>query len=361
MAGRARQMGIPKWLSGTGRRWGGLIVLSALFTAGLEVFHLPAALLLGPMAAAVLLAINGKAVHLPGPAMHLAQGMVGLMIATILPASMLTEIAAKWPIVVAGTLSTIIASSALGWGLARTGLLPGTTAIWGSAPGAASVMTILSGDYGADVRLVAFMQYLRVACVALAATLVAHAFGASGGVAPKVVWFAPITLAALAQTLGLAAALAYAGLKLRLPGGSFLLPMFVGLALVHGAGLAIQLPPWLLALAYGIIGWAIGLRFTPEILGHAARVFPRVLASILLLIAICGGAAFLLVRFADVDPLTAYLATSPGGADSVAIISASIRVDVPFVMTMQMSRFLLVLFTGPWLARRLSGQRASAV
>ncbi len=340
-------------------RWGSLMLLSGLFTAGLEGFHLPAALLLGPMAAAILLAIAGRGVALPGMAMHFAQGMVGLMIATILPASMLTEVVAKWPVVVAGTLSTIVISASLGWALARTGLLPGTTAIWGSAPGAASVMTMISAEYGADIRLVAFMQYLRVACVAVAATLVAHSFGVAGAKVPEVVWFPDVAPLAVLKTVALAVALTFAGLRLKIPGGTFLVPMFGGLALVQSGWVTIALPPWLLALAYATIGWAIGLRFTPAILGHAARVFPRVFASILLLIATCGGAAYLLVRFAGVDPLTAYLATSPGGADSVAIISATTPVDVPFVMTMQMSRFLLVLFTGPWLARLLSGHRTS--
>jgi membrane AbrB-like protein len=340
-------------------RWGSLIGLSVVFTAGLEVFHLPAALLLGPMAAAILLAISGRGVALPGMSMHFAQGMVGVMIATILPASMLSEVVAKWPIVVAGTLSTIVVSAGLGWALARTGLLPGTTAIWGSAPGAASVMTVISAEYGADIRLVAFMQYLRVACVAVAATLVAHGFGVAGGKVPDVVWFPAVSPWAVLETVALAVGLAYAGLLLKLPGGTFLVPMFGGLALIQSGWVTVALPPWLLALAYATIGWAIGLRFTPAILGHAARVFPRVFASILLLIAICGGAAALLVLFAGVDPLTAYLATSPGGADSVAIISASTPVDVPFVMTMQMSRFLLVLFTGPWLARLLSGHRSA--
>ena len=53
--------------------------------------------------------------------------------------------------------------------------------------------------------------------------------------------------------------------------------------------------------------------------------------------------------------LTAYLATSPGGADSVAIIAASSsHVDVPFVMAMQMARFILVLLVGPALARAVA-------
>ena len=338
-------------------RWAALLVLSGLFTFGLELLHLPAALLLGPMAAAILLAVRGAGLTLPAPVMTLSQGVVGLMIATILPASLLTEVAARWPVVLAGTLSTLLASAALGWGLARSGILPGTTAIWGSAPGAASVMTILSESHGADIRLVAFMQYLRVACVALSSALMARLFGVSPTAAAAIDWFPAMPATGIAVTLALAALLAFGGVWLRLSGGSFLLPMFGGMALAHSGLVALYLPPWLLALSYGGIGWAIGLRFTPAILSHAARVFPRVFAAVLALIATCGLGAWGLVLFAGIDPLTAFLATSPGGADSVAIISASTHVDVPFVMSMQMARFLLVLSTGPTLARLLSGPR----
>jgi membrane AbrB-like protein len=341
-------------------RWTILLLASALFTAGLEAFHLPAALLLGPMAAAILLAIRGADLKLPDAGMTMAQSLVGLMIATLLPTGLWGEVARQWPIVVSGTLFTILASSTLGWALARTGLLPGTTAIWGSAPGAASVMTILSADHGADIRLVAFMQYLRVACVALSATLVARAFGVTHMKVAEIVWFPPTPWADLAVTILAAFVLGFGGQRLRLPGGSFLTPMVVGLVLVQGGWMRFDLPPWLLALSFGAIGWAIGLRFTPAILAHAARVFPRVFASVLGLIAVCGGAGWVLVLVAGIDPLTAYLATSPGGADSVAIISASTDVDVPFVMAMQMSRFLLVLITGPWLARALSRRQVVA-
>jgi uncharacterized membrane protein AbrB (regulator of aidB expression) len=61
-----------------------------------------------------------------------------------------------------------------------------------------------------------------------------------------------------------------------------------------------------------------------------------------------------LVLIADKDPLTAYLATSPGGSDTVAIIAASSRVDLPFIIAMQTARMFLVLLTGPWIARSLA-------
>jgi membrane AbrB-like protein len=76
------------------------------------------------------------------------------------------------------------------------------------------------------------------------------------------------------------------------------------------------------------------------------------------LIGVCALFGAVLSAVAGIDPLTAYLATSPGGADSVAIIAASTKVDLPFVMTMQMIRFLAVLVTGPALAKFLA-QRAA--
>jgi membrane AbrB-like protein len=69
----------------------------------------------------------------------------------------------------------------------------------------------------------------------------------------------------------------------------------------------------------------------------------------------CGGMAVVLVEAAGIDPLTAYLATSPGGVDSAAIIAASSKVDLPFVMSMQTARVLIVLFVGPVLSRRIAG------
>ena len=65
------------------------------------------------------------------------------------------------------------------------------------------------------------------------------------------------------------------------------------------------------------------------------------------------------------DAVTAYLATSPGGADSVAIIAQATPVDVPFVMAMQVLRFVAVLVVGPPLARAVArrlggGQRGAA-
>ena len=122
-----------------------------------------------------------------------------------------------------------------------------------------------------------------------------------------------------------------------------------------GSAADFQIPEWLRAISYTLIGWTIGLNFNRAILRHATRALPQVVLSILVLMAFCGGLAFLLSAEMGVDPLTAYLATSPGGMDSVAIIAAaSDNVDLSFVMALQTARFLFVLVLGPPIARLIA-------
>jgi len=199
---------------------------------------------------------------------------------------------------------------------------------------------------------------LRVVMVVVVATVVARLWTATsdGAIAsPDTSWFPPILWGPLVGTMALVGLGAVLARFLRLPAGPLLVPLMIGGAL-HGAGMmVIELPPWLLATSYALIGWSVGLRFSRPILLHALCALPRLAVSVLALIALCGGLAFLLTSLAGIDPLTAYLATSPGGADSVAIIaSSSHTVDVPFVMAMQTARLLAVVLVGSSLARFVS-------
>jgi membrane AbrB-like protein len=169
-------------------------------------------------------------------------------------------------------------------------------------------------------------------------------------VTQEVVWLPQVHWPSLAGTVAIAGVGAFAGRLLRIPGGALLVPLVAG-AIVQWSGvLSIELPEWLLAAAYALIGWRIGLGFTREVLRYASRVLPKILFSIAVLIGFCSGLAIVLMRVFGVDPLTAYLATSPGGIDSVAIIAASSEVDLPFVMALQTIRLLIVILIGPTLA-----------
>lgn len=339
------------WLS-----WPVLVLLSAALAALLEVPHFPAALLLGPMGAAIAVALYGVRIEIPSRAVTLSQGVVGLMIGAGFPPGFLAELAAHWPVFLGGTGFTILISTGLGWLLMRWALLPRTTALWGFSAGAATVMTFMSKSYGADFRLVAFMQYLRVACVALSAGIVVR-LGMGVEVAPMFQdWFPHVPLLSY-LVMAFVVALSLLGDRLPVPGGAFLLPMAAGVILSRLTDLPLMPPPWVKALSFAAIGWAIGLRFTPDLMRHAARAFPVVAAATLAMILANGLVALALAWATGLDLLTAFLATSPGGADSVAIIAATVPVDLGFVTTMQTARLLVVLAVSPAIARRLSGSR----
>jgi membrane AbrB-like protein len=216
-------------------------------------------------------------------------------------------------------------------------------------------MVVMAAEFGADARLVAFMQYFRVACVAgLASAVATVSAGRAGLPAPEVHWFAPIHFHAFLPTLLLAAGGAAVGRAFRLPSGPMIVTLFAG-AILHISGtMEIELPRWLLTATYALLGWSVGLHFTPSILAHALKAFPKVLLNVVLLISFSAGVGYILTQTLGIDTLTAYLATSPGGLDSVAIIAASSHVDVPFVMSLQTIRFLTIVIAGPPVARFLA-------
>jgi len=334
----------------------GSVLLAAIF-AGVG---LPAALLLGPMVAGIMLASNGGTIRAPHWPVMAAQTIVGCLVARAVTSDIILAFLKGWPLFLSLVVVMIAASTAFGWLLTRYRVLPGTTAVWGTAPGGASAMMLMSGAFGADPQLVAFMQYLRVVLVAAVASLVARLWvGAAGGpVVHDTTWFAALPWLDLAGTLAVAGLGGALGVILRIPAGALLVPMVIG-AVLEGFGLlTIALPPWLLAVSYAFLGWGIGLGFTRDILIHASRALLPVLLTTLAMIAVSGALAYVLVHAAGVDPLTAYLATSPGGMDSVAIIAAASRVDLSFVMALQTARMVIVVMTGPPLARFVAQRMA---
>lgn len=338
--------------------WGVLLPLSAVLSWLFTAVHLPAGVLLGCMVAGIWLSSGDVQLHVAKPLFALAQGLLGCLMAHSLQPAALQRVVSGWPIFLLATSSVIVASAVLGWLLMRRQVFPGATAVWGLAPGAASAMVVMAESYGADVRLVAFMQYLRVAVVTATAALVARLFaghsipsiGSTGG------WWQVANVYDVGWTVALAFGGALLALRLRIPAGPMVLPLLLGTVLQAAGVLVIELPEVLLALAYAMIGWSIGLRFTHAILLHALRALPQVFASIVVLMGVGVVIAVILTEVAHIDPMTAYLASSPGGADSVAVIAATSAVDAGFVMAMQLARFLMVLVFGPQVSKFVATQ-----
>jgi hypothetical protein len=343
--------------------WAALILVSALLAVGLKWAAFPAAMLLGPMLAGVAFALRGATLDVPRWAFASAQSVVGCLVALTITPSTLVTLGGNWPVMLLVIVLVIVFGALVGMGLMRYGSLPGNTAAWGTSPGGAVAMMAMAEAFGADIRMVAFMQYLRVFVVVLTASGVSRLLLGHAAAPSTQLWLpgfdAP--LEPLAQTLALIVGSVLLARWTRMPAGALLLPMLGG-ALLNSTGMvAITLPPWLLWCAYASLGWYIGLRFTPETVRHALRAVPQMLLATFILIALCCCAAWMLNAWLHVDALSAYLATSPGGLDSVAVIAVGSGCDVPFVLALQTLRLFAVVFTGPLVARlvcRMSGRSA---
>src|SRR5829696_10407713 len=247
-----------------------------LGAAGLPSSYLFGALLVG--VAAALLAPGGLAV--PQPAFTGALTVAGVVLGTLLDSSSLDAIADGWlplALVTAGTLAISLAAGAL---LARLTPLDVPTAALGMVAGGAAGIVGISDELGADDRLVAFMQYLRVlVIVALTPFLAALVFpgsdtGAAAAAAPAFVdlrgWLITVAVATAGGALGHRA---------RIPGGALLVPMGGAAVLTLAVpGGAFTVPPAISEVAFALIGLQVGLKFT---LG-TIRLLGRLLAPVLL-------------------------------------------------------------------------------
>jgi uncharacterized protein len=336
-------------------RWTVLVAASILVAAVLQCARLPAAFMLGPLAAAVLAQTAGGAVKIPRVLIAAAQAIIGCLIASSITPEIISDFARQWPVFLGVVVLSVAVSAAIGWAMSRLNIMSGSTAVWGMLPGAATAMMVMAEAYGADFRLVAFMQYLRIVLVAASASVVAVLFVHGGGSRFAGGYFPGVNVSDLAATAAVALIGGWLGLVSRVPAGVLLGPMALGAVLNVLGWVRIELPPTLLIASYALIGWTTGLRFSREVLGAAARALPQSIGAIALLMGSCGLLAWMLAEFLHVDALTAYLATSPGGLDAAALIAASTKVDLPFVMALQTARAILLLIVGPPVARWVAG------
>ncbi len=331
------------------QNWAILLALSAVVTGAFVAIHLPAAMMLGPMISGIMLGANGAKLHIPNWLLTICFGIVSCLIARSIDPPLLRLVLAEWPVFLLGSLLTIVFGLALGVVMARMRMMPGTTAIWGSAPGAVMIMLVMAKEARADVQLVAVMQFLRVVIVAGLAALVALLFGTPSGSIVAMSAVAPVPFAwwPFLATLALGTGSAFLGHRIPFPGAAMLIPMFAAIILSNTGLLVITQPDWMLICAYVLFGWSVGLGFTRESLVHAGRLLPHIIGFILILTAMCAGLGYAMHLVLGTDMLTAFLATSPCGMDLIAVIAASTHVDMSLVMGMQVGRFLIISFVGP--------------
>jgi hypothetical protein len=340
-------------VTGPAARWALLVALTAAGTAGLDALAVPSPALFAGLVAAMLLALAGSS---PGrvarPLSTSAQAVVGVVIGVLARPETLVAVARSWlPVLLIGC-GTLALSMAAGSLLGRRPGVSTLTGMLALTAGGASGLVAISRELGGDDRVVAVIQYLRVVLVTVSMPLVAAAvYGASGGAGSGAAatgpWYTGLLLTVVCAAVGLPPAR-----LLHVPAGGLLGPMTVALVLTLTGVVGDVAPPDLLVeLAYAVIGWQAGVRFTRESLRLVAGLLPAAVALIAAVVVVSAALGALLARLTGATPLEGYLATTPGGIYAVLATAISSGVDVAFVVAVQVLRVIVMLLVAPAAAR----------
>ncbi len=335
------------------------LVVAGAALAGvlLDRAGVPSAALFGGLLAGLVRGLAGRTrLVVPRPGTIAAQAVVGVSIGALVDLDTLAALGEDWLPVLLVTVATLLLTVAAGL-LLR--LQPGISPVTGAfamIAGGASGITAMARDLGADDRMVAVLQYLRVLLVVVLVPVVATALYSAdpgSGAAPATTDAAGWP-AGLLFTAGCAVAGSGLARLVRLPVPALLGPMLAAAAVdLGGLSGGADVPGPVETAAFAVIGLQVGLAFTRESLRTIGRALPLALAIILGLIAACAGLGEVLAAATGVSRLDAYLATTPGGLYAVLATATGTGADATFVLAVQVLRLFVMLLGAPLVARRL--------
>lgn len=351
-------------------RWGAVLLPCLLLGELAEAVGVPAPQLLVGVVVGAVLALTGVVRReLPRPLTRGSQALIGALMGSYLNLDTLHSVAASALPLSAITVLTVGVCFAVAFGLSKWVRLSLPDSLLGMTPGGSAAIVASAGELGADTRLVAFTQYLRVGLVALTAPLLAIGLPSSGGHGKgSVTAPGPLHLVdAHSQIPGLLVLVAICllgtqlGRRFSLPAPVLLGSMLVAAVAVASQGVSGFVPDGALrGVVFAVVGLEVGLRFTRPALRHVGRLLPVLLGATVLVCLVCAGLAWLLADAIGMPFLEAYLATTPGGINAVLATADATGVNAPVVAAVQSARLFAMCLLTPMLVRRLAKAGAAA-
>jgi membrane AbrB-like protein len=335
-----------------------LLVLAILSGFAASALGLPAAFLTGPLLIAACFAVTGwSVVRFPLFFRRFAQSAIGMTLSFSITGKSLQIVAVNWLPVAMLVLVMFVLTTIIGVLLHRFANLQAAAALLGTLPGGSGEMVAMSDSIGADVRLVTVMQYGRLLAILATISIVGHLVGVSGGTASALHYRAlsatSYSTAAPNYLVSIIIALIGAGLgtRFRIPAGTIVIPAVLATMAGFFGIAAAPWPPFVLAGAYLVLGLQIGGNFDTAVMRQLKRLGWAVLLSNAFLLATSALLALFLSPLLKIDFMSAYLAATPGGLDSVAAMATNLKADAALILAVHSLRLISVLLIGPYLVQ----------
>jgi len=336
--------------------WLAVLTVAVLVSLAFSLVGVPSPALFGALVAGLGRAlVRPSRLKVPARVGAAAQAVIGVSIGVLVQTDTLQTVAEHWLAVLLATVGTLVVSLAAGQLMRLHPEISAVTGAFSLIAGGAAGVTAMARDLGADERVVAVLQYLRVLLVLVAMPVVATAvYGASAAGGSTTADAGPGWPAGVLFTVVCGVAGVALGRLVRLPVGVLLGPMAVAAVLdLTGTSGGATVPELVASAAFLALGLQVGVTFTRDSLRLVGRALPLAVVLILGVVLACAGLGAALAATAGVTPLEGYLATTPGGLYAVLATATGSGVDATFVLAVQVLRLFVMLFSAPLLARAL--------
>jgi uncharacterized protein len=159
------------------------------------------------------------------------------------------------------------------------------------------------------------------------------------------------TVMVLLISLGAALFAAFALDRVNFPAGALIGAMVAIAALkLFGSG-APNIPGIVRFGALVIVGWDLGTRFNRQLIDTVSTHVISLLVVVLCFLVTGWALAWMLYKLGVMDPVTAVLATSPGGLVQMGALTSEVEANAGLVVGFHLLRIVSVLLSAPLISR----------
>ncbi|MDA8580643.1 AbrB family transcriptional regulator [Litoricolaceae bacterium] len=327
------------------------------FAGGFCLFYeqVPLAWLLGSMVATSIAAVSGLQVETYKPLTPWARCILGAMVGTGFDAVTVSEFLSYWTTLIIVPVFLVLATTVNFQVFRRVFGFDSFTSMFSALPGGMVEMVTSGRDMGADVKTLTIIHLMRVVIIVIGASVLGLYVGVQDlRMQTPSIHYAEYILMHLA--------LGYVGWKIfayfKVPSAPLLGPMFLVAGLQGFDVLHLKLFTPLLILAQVAIGIDIARAFCGVSIGSMKQAFFAGISSVLIMfVVLCFCALIVIFTAADIPWVQVILSFMPGGQTELALLAFALKLDLTFVVTHQIFRIALIMFSLPILLlslRRLS-------
>ena len=306
-----------------------------------HLLHTPIPWMIGPMIAVAALNLTGVGMRSPPYARQMGQVILGSAVGLYFTPSVVRELAANFPAILAATVAVFIVGGLGALTLSRASGVDGKSTFFASIPGGAMAMAVLAEHYGAEVAPVAVAHSLRVSLVVILIPF-ALTYGGIPLVAAAYRPEVPLDYYILVPWLFFGCLIGEISERLHMHNGYLLAPIFLGAGLTVAGVRLSAVPHQFTDFAQLMFGLVLGARYERAFFVRYKLFIPfALLNSLFILIASVAAGAILAWAF-DLPIATMLLATSPGGLAEMTMTAQALKIGVPLVVAFHLFRVVVV-------------------